>query len=138
ANGATPIVLTYQWTSEGRMKKLIDGAGHWTTYGYDDVGRRNLESDGLGTTIWTYETGTARVHTKQDPAGTVALHTYDPAGRLNHVEYADAPGVDATPSRDFLYTWLGQVRVATRNDPTGSHAVNLTYDSLGRKLSESI
>ncbi|WP_081070579.1 RHS repeat-associated core domain-containing protein [Burkholderia stagnalis] len=131
------ITIGYSWNGNDRMQGVTDGEGHTTRFTYDRVDRLSGITSGANLWLRTYVPGTDRLATRKDPAGTLQVFGYDLGGRLVTREAIDGPGMAVSGTRTFSYTPRGELSSAILDGSGGKQTVALTYDSLGRKLSES-
>lgn len=136
ASNSVTETASLVWNRNGALSKAIDGAQHSTSNSYDRLGRLQSIVNGLGTTSYTYQTGTFLPATISGPASKIS-NSYDLAGRLVAMSVTDATGRDPAGSRTFEYSALGDITSATLAKPgSPSQTTTLAYDSLRRRVSE--
>lgn len=103
-------------------------------YEYDRINRmtREVRSDG-GDYRYTYDTINTTV-TRTDALGQQTRYRYDAVGRMYRIDYYATGSTSVVRSTQFSYD--AQDRLIGYNDGTTSAVYE--YDSLGRKISETI
>ncbi len=104
----------FTWDSFGRLATATDGAGHTTTYSYDDADRITSVSYSDGTPTVTY--------------------TYDPLNRVT--QRVDASGT-TTYSYDDLGKLLSTTNTGSAAGDAGSGTISYRYDLAGALASET-
>jgi RHS repeat-associated protein len=128
---------TFSWNRDGNLATTTDGANHSTTRTYDLLGRFSSLTNGLGTTSYQYVSGTLMPVTIKEPSANIT-YTYNLAGRIASISIADSPGRDSAGNRSFQYSPLGFISSATESTTGGQlDTTDLSYDSLGRRITES-
>ena len=141
---------TFAWNALGLQESLTDAENQTTQYVYDEYQR-------LYQTIWpdhvspsspggpdygitqTEYDSLNRVLRTTDQLGDTVTHTYDAAGRLLSLVYrtrANSPSGTIADSDSFTYD--ASSRMLTATSGRYSNTVTLTYDTAGRKASESL
>lgn len=125
ANGG---ITEFGYDDKGNLISLKDPKGNTTTFDYDLAGRKTKETRPMGqATDYTYYPN-GLLKTIKDAKGQTTQYTYDPANRLTEITYADA-------TKDtFNYDAAGNMTTYAKPGVSGT----ITYDELGRKLSESV
>ncbi|MES2153636.1 MAG: RHS repeat-associated core domain-containing protein [bacterium] len=133
--------VTYDYDADGRLVGMIDGLHQRTDYLYDALGRKTRETAPDGTHQDFVYDANDRVTTFSDPNGNVVESTYDALGRTLTIHLATAgTGVVGSTDQAFTYDPMGHQITATDSnaaDPTQTHIVATTYDSLGNVLTET-
>ncbi|MDH3973937.1 MAG: RHS domain-containing protein [Deltaproteobacteria bacterium] len=121
-------IITYTYDKRGNMTSLTDQAGNTTTFTYDLAGRKIKETRPMGqvTEYSYYLDGLLKMI--KDPKGQVTRYSYDEVGRVIEVNYDDGK------KDTFGYDAVGNM---TSYSSAGI-SDTLTYDALGRKLSETV
>ncbi len=110
------------------MVTLTDPKGNTTTYAYDDAGRTTLTTfPNNKTEQYTYDQRGNMVKFK-DKAGNEIRYTYDAVDHLTSIIYPDGN------SDQYAYDALGR-RISVSG---GGSTVTMTYDALGRTLTEAV
>jgi RHS repeat-associated protein len=130
--------VTYTYTANGKAKSVADGLGNLTTYefdGFDRLAKTRFPDATSGTVSSTtdYEAlsydAVGNVTQRLLRDGKLINLTYD---NLNRLRVKDMP----SPERDITYSYDvrgGQTRV----EDSGGLVVTMSYDALGRRLSEA-
>ena len=159
ANPDGLIVTDYDWDANSRQVQVaddgssasdqntsigviepVDPLGNVTTYAYDSLDRRILETfDDLTTNAYVYDADDNNTQ-MTDENGSVFNHTYDGINRPVRLDITPAAGIVGTTLQTFEYDGLSRVRLVTdNNDPgtvTDDSTVTYAYDSLSRLLEE--
>jgi len=130
------VTATFSYDRESRLRTVTDGAGHSSSYSYDLLGRLAQKIDGLGETDVSYVVGSQRPARITAPAA-LFTSSYNLAGRLTQLVIAAGPERVATQHRSFAYSATGTVTEADVASAGPGSAIKLTYDSLGRRVSET-
>jgi len=113
--GATPKVgcLTMAYDTAGQLAGVdySDPATPDVTYGYDDAGRRDVMTDGTGTSTWDWDS-LGRLTSSTDGAMRTLGYGYDLRGNVTSLTY---PGTTGTVTRSYddagrlseVQDWLG-------------------------------
>jgi RHS repeat-associated protein len=126
-DGITTETIRYP---DGSIERQRNGKGHDTLYAYNVHGEVTSTTDpNQHTTTYNYN-NRGELETRQDPSGSCptvgcVIYTYDDAGQLTAIDYADAD----TPDTGFTYDLLGRRETAT---VIGSDVYQWNWDSLGR------
>lgn len=125
ANGG---INSFTYDEQGNLATLTDPNGYTATFDYDLAGRKIKETRPMGqVTEYTYYLN-GLVKTVKDGKGQVTTYTYDVANRLTQITYADGK------KDTFSYDAAGNMTNYAKEGVAGT----LTYDELGRKLSETV
>jgi len=144
ANPSNPdgsISVFYAWDTNSRLLSLIDDNGNATTYEYDALNRKVLETFADQTTVaYDYDADDNLIN-KIDQNGSIFTHDYDALNRLVSSEVAAAAGVIGSTQWAYTYDGLSRRTAANdNNDPVfeGDDAtVEYRFNSLNQLLSES-
>jgi RHS repeat-associated protein len=129
---ASAITETFAYNEAGQMIRRTDGAGHTTTYEYDEAGNRTVEKDPLShESKWTYN-ATHDVISTTTPAGETTTIERDANGNVESIS-RPAPG-EETQTATFAHDEHGQLESLT--DPLG-HTWTYAYDSYGDRTGET-
>ena len=130
--------------ADGQVSRTVDALGRTTAFRYDDSGnltritapnnsvstfnydsRGNLLSstDPLGQQVsFTYDSEFNQIQTVRDQRGNSIGYSYDEAGNLDGIVYADGSG------ESYRYNAKGEVTVSVNRR---GEAINYSYDSRG-------
>jgi len=118
----------FSYDTPGNLITLTDPNGNSTSFDYDLAGRKIKETKPLGqTTAYGYYPN-GLLKTVTDAKGQTTTNNYDAANRLTEITYAD--GTKDT----FGYDAAGNMTSYAKPGVTGT----ITYNELGRKLSETV
>jgi RHS repeat-associated protein len=130
--------VTYTFSSNGKAKSVADGLGNLTTYefdGFDRLTKTRFPDATSGTVSSTtdYEAlsydAVGNVTQRRLRDGKLINLVYD---NLNRLRVKDMP----SPERDITYTYDARGGM-TRVEDSGGLVVTMSYDALGRRLSEA-
>src|SRR6056297_1058378 len=141
---------SFAWNVLGLQASITDAESDTTAYVYDDYGR-------LYQTIWPdHVPGTVpgdqnygmtqteydamnRVFRTMNQLGDTVTHVYDAAGRLLSRDYRTQANSPSGPIADSdTFTYDAASRMLSAVSGRYSNTVTLTYDSAGRKSTESL
>ncbi|MFC1524961.1 RHS repeat domain-containing protein [Planctomycetota bacterium] len=127
------INVQYGLDMNGRLTTLTDDNNNVTTYGYDAVNRRNLETlPDTTTKVYTFDQY-GMLDLLTDNNESQVTHSYDNALRLTGKTIVPGPGVEGTTSETFVFDGLNRMTSAANNETT----VTMQYDSLGNMVQET-
>ncbi len=127
------LVTSYQYDfKDGAGTTTITSHLGKTEQTYDALGRlsKTVPPDGASYEVLEYDANDNPVRTK-DANGTEVVNTYDVLDRLIRREIKKGKGVEGVDKEYYEYDGLGR-----RTAMAGDGYVGLTYDSLGRVVSE--
>jgi YD repeat-containing protein len=121
--------VTQNWCICGGLDALIDANGNRTRWERDLQGRvtREVRTDDVTDTTYTYGARSGRLLTVTDPKDPVTTHTYAADNQVLSTTFTNA--VIPTPSVSFTYE-AAYPRVATMQDGTGT--TTYTYHPAGQ------
>ncbi len=121
--GITVISNTYD--SSGRLQRQYDALGNYTSYSYEQNGRRQVVTDKNQRTTYQDYTDAGLVSRVQDGAGAVTSYQYDSMGRkLAQINALGATSLFAYSDNDDLIGVTNEI---------GASA-SATYNSYGQPL----
>jgi len=132
------ITIEYVWDGNGRLEAVIDDNGNSTTYEYDDLDRRILQTNADTTSfVYVYDLD-GNLTDILDPNNTFVINAYDALNRLSQRGVAHGPGVLGTTAETYGYDGLSRMTFASDDNGSGAstHEVHRFYDSLSRLLEE--
>ncbi len=134
------VTLIQAWDGNSRLKTQTDDLGQTTTYDYDALDRRKLETYADGRRVRRTFDRDDNVRTLADQNGSVRTLPYDGINRLTRCEVARGAGVVGTTLQTWEYDGLSRTTKATDdNDPArpmDESVVTLIFDSLSREVEE--
>ena len=134
------ITRRNEWDGNSRLRQVIDDRGNTTTYTYDALDRRRIETFEDGTTLSYVYDRDDNVISIVDQNGSVHTQTFDGINRLVEKQVARAAGVEGTTQQRFEYDGLSRrTRAIDINDPATNaddSQLILRYDSLHRVIQE--
>jgi len=157
-------ITGYEWCRCGGLERIIDPAGHPTTWNRDVGGRITSKVFADGSEIGiTYETTTSRVREIVDAEGQSRQYTYYADNNLRQITFLGGPV--STPPVSFTYgpdysrvltmddgtgrttyrynpitksSTLGAARLASEAGPLPNSTITYEYDELGRTIARAI
>ena len=128
------------WDGDDRLVAVDAFPGPQTTkLVYDGLGRILQQIDPLSrVSTFTHDPGSDSLASESLPSGLQVTNLFDPGGHLSR-STLHAPSEPVDEVKTFTYSPLGQIVTASVSGaPFGAtNTVSITYDSLGRRLSES-
>lgn len=114
---------TYTYDADNRLvgTSYSDGTTPDVSYAYDADGNRQTMTDGTGTTTYSYDAD-ERLLSSTDGAGATVAYTYDGAGDVDSLTYADG--------RVVTRTYDGAERMSGISDGSGN-TTTFAYDANG-------
>lgn len=134
------ITVTIEYDKDSRIVAMTDDNGNRTSYDYDNLNRKVLETFADGTTN-KYEYDRDHNIVKMiDENGSVIDCGYDALNRLTQKDVTRAPGIIGTTQQTCEYDGLSRSTLSfDNNDPvesTDDATVTYAYDSLSRLIEE--
>ena len=143
-------VTAFAYTASGQLASLTDAENQVTSYVYDDAGNKlqeiypdhvtssSIGDPGYGKILFSYD-AVGRTLVRTDQQGDTCTFDYDLAGRLTSRAYAGhASGPLASVTDSDTFTYDTSSRMLTAVSGRYSNTVTYTYDSAGRKATESL
>jgi len=143
-------VTAFAYTATGQLASLTDAQSQVTSYVDDDTGNKlqeiypdhvstaSIGDSDYGKIIFTYD-AVGRTLVRTDQQGDTCTYDYDLAGRLasrGYSGHASGPLASVTDSDTFTYD--ASSRMLTAVSGRYSNTVTYTFDSAGRKSTESL
>lgn len=121
--------LRFEYNAVAQRTRSVDQDGFTTNYTYDDLGRPDELTDGLGVRIVKYAYDPAgRVIREDKGNGTATTYEYDVAGQLLHLRHLAPDGTTVNSFFDYTYNALGLRTSMT----TGEGTTAYRYDAMGQ------
>jgi RHS repeat-associated protein len=166
-SGSNWLATTAAYSSNGTVQWTKDTAGNQTSYAYNGTDGCNgvmptsITHPLIGTENKTWNCNGGLLLTDEDVNSQTTTYTYsDPFWRETEVSYPDGGSTTNTYNtgaslpwsisastaitgssnltKTTIYDGVGrEIQVQLTSDPTGTDFVDMTYDSLGRKATES-
>ena len=134
------IVRKATWDGNSRLISETDDNGNTTTYSYDALDRRIIETFADGTKRLTLYDRDDNAVQHVDQNGSVSRVTFDGLNRTLRREVIRAEGVLGTTEQVFEYDGLSRLTYCSDNNspenPDDDSIVRLRYDSLSRTLED--
>jgi RHS repeat-associated protein len=128
-------VTRYEYDDADRPLSITDANGNQTKLTYDPNGNLLSEQRPDGATwSYTYDENFNR-KSATDPNGTTVTFVYDDLNRLVEKQITRGPGVAGASHVSTTVDDLGRTTASTTDEGINE---TMTYDSLGRELSESV
>ena len=141
ANADGQISRLFNWDDNNRLLAESDDNGNTTSYAYDNLNRRALETFADSTTNTYVFDRDDNIVGFTDENGSVHADEYDGINRLTGKSVTPAAGIEGTTAWDYEYDGLSRLTRGTdNNDPndvTDDSVVTFEYDSLSRQLIET-
>ncbi len=115
----------FEYDSSGRLLKLYDAFGRYTSYVYDTVNHKQIVTDRIGNSTVQNFTAAGELSSLQDAGGGVTTYTYDAQGRK--ISEVNALGQTTT------YAYDANNGVTGVTNETGNTS-SATYDGYGQPL----
>lgn len=135
------ITETSVWDDNSRLQSVADDKGNSTSYQYDSLNRKTLDTFADTTTnSYVYDLD-SNLKQLTDENGNVFTYTYDAANRKTQTSITRGTGINGTTVQTFEYDGFGRpTKLTDNNNPavsTDDSLVTFAYDSLSRKLEEN-
>ena len=126
-----------QYDAGGRTTSVTDAVGEITSYQYDELNRADLVTFPDGTTRGVTYDAHGNVKQVVDRNGTIIAQTYTPTDKVATRSIQAAPGVLGAGQESYVYD-VRDLLLSATTDAGGGHTVTSTYDTLGRRLTETL
>lgn len=155
-NQGQTYTTIYDYDAQDNLIEVTDNQNNITKIGYDSLGRKTkMDDPDMG--IWLYEYDKASNLTKQtDAKGSIINFQYDALNRLQKKDYPAGTGVsyiydeiskpncigrlskfiDASGSTEFFYDNLGREIKTIKTVDGAPFAIECTYDSYNRTVTQ--
>lgn len=132
------ITMGYAYDGNARLTAVIDDNGNSTTYAYDALDRRVLQTNADSTGHAFGYDRDGNLVTVLDPTTSLVTNSYDALNRLSQRSIVRAPGVLGTTAESYGYDGVSRMTFASDNNGSApeTHGIERHFDSLSRQLEE--
>ncbi len=131
------ITVDYSYDLNSRLVAVTDDNSNTTSYAYDTLDRRVLQTNADATTQSQSYDRDGNLTSITDPNGSVITNSYDALNRLQQRNVVRAAGVVGTTTESYQYDGLSRLTQSIDNNGSANdHQIDRIYDSLSRLIEE--